>query len=542
MQVHGLDAWRALEDDARRLISTRTELFFSREPGRLSDLALETAGVRVDLSKNKVDQGVLANLAALAEQRRLGSAIEALFTGEPVNGTERRPALHTLLRTPATARTAPALSERLAEVLAVKERVTGLGEKLRHGKVCGHTGAVIRDVVNIGIGGSHLGPQVVCEALRCEATGGIGVHFVSNVDDGDIESVLARLEPATTLFVVASKSFTTAETLLNANTARQWIQHGLDDPRATRAHFAAVTSQPERAREFGVDGELIYPMWDWVGGRYSLWSAIGITIVAAVGGDGFEQLLSGAHAMDEHFRSAPLLRNIPAMLGLVGIWNNNFQAHDNLAVIPYDERLQRLPEYLQQLEMESNGKRVTHDGADVVCDTSPVLWGGVGTNVQHAFFQQLHQGTRKTAIDFIVAMTNPYANRTHQDMLVANCFAQAEGLMRGRDGAEPENAEPTEEARRLAPHRACPGDRPSTMITVDTLNPATMGALLAMYEHKTYTQAVIWGINPFDQWGVELGKRLADSILRGFAGKADGPHDPSTAALIARYMRSRSGE
>tara|TARA_R110002096_G_scaffold270343_3_gene464247 strand:+ start:2351 stop:3955 length:1605 start_codon:yes stop_codon:yes gene_type:complete len=533
MRLNELPAWKALHDDAARLRERRTDSLFAEDPGRLSWLALDAAGLHVDLSKNPLDRAALDKLLALATERRLAAGIAALFAGEHVNVTEDRPALHTLLRTPAGAPVDAALADRHADVLRVRQQIATLAGSIISGELRGFSGKPVRDVVNIGIGGSHLGPQVVCEALRARCNTNIGVHFVSNVDGGDIETVLARLDPATTLFIVASKSFTTAETLLNARTARTWLSQSAPDAKSIAPQFVAVTSQPARATEFGVAETNIFPMWDWVGGRYSLWSAIGLSIAIATGVDGFDGLLAGAHAMDEHFRTTSAATNIPVMLGLTAIWNNNFIGCDSLAIVPYDDRLQRLTEYLQQLEMESNGKRVSSDGTDVSVDTSPVLWGGVGTNVQHAFFQQLHQGTRRTAIDFLVALTNPVANRDHQDMLVANCFAQAEGLMSGRAGAAADGSDP------LAAHRACPGNRPNTMIVCEALTPESLGALLAMYEHKTYTQAVIWGINPFDQWGVELGKGLADSILAEFRRGSAASHDPSTADLITRYLRTR---
>ncbi len=534
MRLTEIPAWQALHRDAERLRECRTGSLFVSDPARLSYLTLDAAGLHVDLSKNPLDRAVVDKLLALGAERGLEAGIAALFAGKHVNVTEDRPALHMLLRTPAGAKVDAALSDRHAEVIRVKQQLARLASRIITGELRGFSGEAVRDVVNIGIGGSHLGPQVVCEALRADRTTGIGVHFVSNVDGGDIETVLARLNPATTLFIIASKSFTTAETLLNARTARKWLSANATDPESISAQFVAVTSQPARAVEFGVAESNIFPMWDWVGGRYSLWSAIGLSIAIAVGVDGFERLLTGAHAMDEHFRTASAANNIPVMLGLTAVWNNNFIGCDSLAIVPYDDRLQRLTEYLQQLEMESNGKRVSSDGVELGVASSPVLWGGVGTNVQHAFFQQLHQGTRQTAIEFLVAMTNPIAKREHQDMLVANCFAQAEGLMSGRAGAARGNPDV------LAAHRACPGNRPNTMIVFDALTPESLGALLAMYEHKTYTQAVIWGINPFDQWGVELGKGLADTILAEFHQSSLATHDPSTADLIARYLRARA--
>jgi len=540
MQVDNLPSWRALQQHAARLGTVTTEALFGLEPDRLDYLAFEAAGIYVDLSKNRVDREAVRDLLALAADRDLAQAIGAMFDGESVNVTEDRPALHTLLRASLDSGEEPLRTGRLREIGAVKEKIRSLSRCIRAGQLLGFGGAVIRNVVNIGIGGSHLGPQLVCEALRYEQTSAVNVHFVSNVDGGDIDRVLAILDPETTLFIISSKSFTTTETLLNATTARNWIQTHFKNPAANLQHFAAVTARPDRAIEFGIDEDKLFPMWDWVGGRYSLWSAIGLSIAIAVGSDEFEQLLAGAHAMDEHFRTAAPASNVPVMLALIGIWNSNFLKHDTLAIVPYDDRLTHLPEYLQQLEMESNGKRVTLGGLPVNYDTAPIIWGGVGTNVQHAFFQLLHQGTRNSAIDFIVSMTNSRSDRAHQDMLIANCIAQAEGLMLGRNGSAPAGAAGNTGTLGLGPHRACPGNRPSTMIVLDELGPRTFGALLALYEHKTYVQAVLWNINPFDQWGVEIGKQLADSILQEFRENQSARHDPSTNALIARYRKLRT--
>ncbi|MGR9092192.1 MAG: glucose-6-phosphate isomerase, partial [Gammaproteobacteria bacterium] len=362
MRLTELPVWQALRQDAARVRECRTDSLFAQDPERLSRLSFDAARLHVDLSKNPLDQAALDNLLVLATERHLDAAIVALFTGKHVNVSEDRPALHMLLRTPAGASVDPALAERHAEVIRVKQQLAGLAARVIDGELRGFSGEPVRDVVNLGIGGSHLGPQVVCEALRANRNTNIGVHFVSNVDGGDIESVLGGLNPATTLFIVASKSFTTAETLLNARTARTWLRQHATDPDAIAAQFVAVTSQPARALEFGVAEDNVFPMWDWVGGRYSLWSAIGLSIALSIGVDGFERLLAGAHAMDEHFRTTAPANNVPVMLGLMAIWNNNFIGCDSLAIVPYDDRLYRLTEYLQQLEMESNGKRVTSDG------------------------------------------------------------------------------------------------------------------------------------------------------------------------------------
>lgn len=539
MRVSDSASWQALEREAIRLHDERTEDLFESDPQRLDYLTLEAAGLYLDLSKHLLDRPAVDALLHLARERNLAHAITGLFGGNVVNVTENRPALHTLLRaTPAT-QTDPTEARRFAQITEARHKMDAFCERVTAGKLLGHGGETIRDVVNIGIGGSHLGPQLVCDALRYEGVPGVRVHFVSNVDGGDLERVLAPLDPESTYFLIASKSFTTVETLLNARSASAWIQKRFDTPGATFSHFAAITSMPERARAFGIDNDNIFPMWDWVGGRYSLWSAIGLPIAVAIGADGFKRLLAGAQAMDEHFRTTPFKRNLPVMQALVGIWNSNFLDCETLAIIPYDDRLRRLPEYLQQLEMESNGKRVTLANELARHATAPVLWGGVGTNVQHAFFQLLHQGNRRTAMDFICVLSHPRAAREHHDMLVANCIAQAEGLMRGRRHAGLTTSESPGADVDLPLHRESPGNRPNTMLAMEALTPETLGALLALYEHKTYVQGVIWDINSFDQWGVELGKELADTILGEIQGSHSAVHDPSTRALLERYRKLR---
>lgn len=539
MRVNELRVWRALERDSVRLRESRIEELLDEDPHRLATLAIEASCIYVDLSKNLIDGPALNNLLNLASERSLPRAIEALFNGEIVNATENRPALHTLLRAELTDSTDPAQTSRMEQIAAVRRQLGDFTERLSTGAIAGHDGAAIRDVVNIGIGGSHLGPCLVCDALRYDRQNLINVHFVSNVDGGALGRVLESLDPASTYFIIASKSFTTAETLLNAQSAKLWIQKRFGDDDATLSHFSAVTARPDRAEEFGIDPENIFPMWDWVGGRYSLWSAIGLPICIAIGVDGFDRLLAGARSMDQHFRTAELSQNLPVMLGLIGIWNNNFLDCDTRAVVPYDDRLEQLPAYLQQLEMESNGKRVTLTNDTTSYATAPVVWGGVGTNAQHAFFQQLHQGTQSTPVDFIIALTHQRATNDHHDMLVANCFAQAQGLMQGRNRDVVGDIENPDSGLDLATHRESPGNRPSTMIALDALTPESLGALLALYEHKTYVEGTIWGINPFDQWGVELGKTLASAILTDFIGVTDTAHDQSTQALITRFSRLR---
>jgi len=542
MSVSQLQSWQALKATAAKLHDTRIERMFELEPNRLDYLCLESAGIFVDMSKTLLDRSALDGLLWLAKERHVSREIAAMFNGDVVNRTENRAALHTLLRAPRSPSNDHDSAERFNQVIATRRQMEIFSDRMANSEIVGFSGSPIRDVVNIGIGGSHLGPQLVCEALRHDRHTGPNVHFVSNADGGNLDNVLAPLDPETTYFVVASKSFNTAETLLNAKSAKSWIAKRFSDAQATRSHFAAVTSKPERAVAFGVEHDNIFPMWDWVGGRYSLWSAIGLPISIAIGSAGFRRLLAGAHAMDQHFRTAELTNNIPVLLALVGIWNNNFLGCNTHAVIPYDDRLQRLPEYLQQLEMESNGKQTTLKNNIADYSTVPVLWGGVGTNAQHAFFQQMHQGTRNTSTDFILALTHQRSSAEHHDMLVANCLAQAASLMCGRSRSVLDDIENPTADIDLPSHRETPGNRPSTMIVVDSLTPESLGSLLALFEHKTYVQGVIWDINPFDQWGVELGKHLADSIIGELHGENAGSHDPSTKALIARYSKMRDAK
>ncbi len=528
---HGLDSHvRLLRARATTLREQRIENLFAADPERMQHLVAEAAGLRLDLSKNLIDPDTLAALLELAGLAAVAAAAAAMCAGAEVNPTEGRAALHTALRR-AGASDSPV--PHAATIAAVRERMSALVADVRSGRRSGHTGAAFTDVVNIGIGGSHLGPQLACDALRYATTDGPRAHFLANVDGGEFDRIVGSLNPDTTLFIVASKSFSTVETRLNALSARAWLAARHPAPAAIADHFLAVSANPARAIEFGIAEDNVYPMWDWVGGRYSMWSAIGLPVALSRGMDVFDQLLAGAAAMDEHFLDAPPARNLPLLLALTGIWNSTFLGAESYAVIPYDDRLRYLPDYLQQLEMESNGKRVTLAGEPLDHHSAPVTWGGLGTNAQHAFFQLLHQGTRFIPVDFVVAMRHPAARPQHHDMLVANCIAQAEALMTGR---------PADAADALGAHRATPGNRPSTLLSVDDLTPSTLGALIALYEHKTYVHSVIWDINAFDQWGVELGKQLASTVLEELAGeRGPQPHDPSTTALIDRYRSLRRG-
>ena len=529
----------ALFPHAERLLALDTLRLFQDDPDRLPDFSVDAAGLHLDYAKQRLDRPARDALLALAAARGLTTRIEGLFRGALVNPTENRPALHTALRNPDDAGACvdgapvgPLIAQTLTRMAAVVDAIAS-------GQWRGASGEAITDVVNLGIGGSHLGPQLVCDALRDLHTGRPRVHFVSNVDGGDIDRCLRELKPATTLFIVASKSFTTPETALNARTAEAWIRAALPVANAIERHFFAISANPARAVAFGIAPDNVLPMWDWVGGRYSLWSAIGLPIALAVGSASFRELLAGARAMDEHFRHSPLAQNMPVMLALLGLWNSDALGAETQALVPYDERLSLFPAWLQQLEMESNGKRVTLDDTAVSGHTAPVVWGGVGTNVQHAFFQLLHQGTRRIPVDFILPLTHPRSPQAHHDMLVANCLAQAEALMVGRSRAAllAENPDP-----RLALHREQPGNQPSSLLTMRALTPHTLGALLALYEHKTFVQGVLWHINSFDQWGVELGKQLAATLLAEMAAGAVSPaHDASTRDLLQRYLAARGG-
>ncbi len=519
----------------------RIDQLFEQDGARATDFTREAAGLTLDFSKNRLDRHTLKLLLELAEAHGLRGRIAEMYAGHPINKTEGRAVLHVALRARRDHDLQVAGVKIGVEVETVKTRMREIVEALHHGAWVGATGLPLTDVVNIGIGGSHLGPFLACEALQDEHPTPVKVHFVSNVDGGDIGRCLAGLTPARTLFIIASKSFTTPETMLNAHTARQWLQATLPSEVDLGAHCVAISACPDRAIDFGVPATRVLPMWDWVGGRFSLWSAIGLPIALAIGMNHFEHLLAGAEAMDRHFHTAELTDNLPVLLAMIGIWNTNYLGAESFAVVPYEDRLAQLPAYLQQLEMESNGKRVTLNNEAVESHTAPILWGGVGTNVQHAFFQLLHQGTRLVPVDFILPLHNPFSPPGHHDMLVANCLAQAEALMTGRTAESLEVRGDTAADIDLPLHRATPGNQPSNLLMFDSLTPHTLGALLALYEHKTFVQGVVWDINSFDQWGVELGKALAQTLLDEMAsGQVGTHHDGSTRAALSRYLRRRS--
>lgn len=526
-----LPAWQALQTHARRLDGGAIGTLFAQDATRADRYALRHDGLYADFSKQLIDDAVHAALLELAEQTGLAGGIESLFAGEPLNFTEDRPALHMALRGGAAVPTADA-----AELAEGETRMRAFVRALRDGTLRGAHGDPIRDVVNLGIGGSDLGPRLVCEALAPHGDATPRVHFVANIDPAELDEVLARCAAGSTLFILSSKSFTTLETLANARAARDWLHAGLGPHADVGAHFAAVSNRVHEAGEFGIAPERVFPVPEWVGGRFSLWSAIGLPVRIALGEDGFDALLAGARSIDEHFRHAPAADNLPVMLALAGIWNTNFLGIGDHAVLPYAHGLRSFPAWLQQLEMESNGKRCLWNGGTAEAHTAPVVFGHAGTVSQHAVHQLFYQGTRRVAIDFIVPVSTQDARAR---AMYQNALAQAEALMTGLDLA---TAHATLRARgldeagaaRLAPHLVCPGNQPSTTLLLPGLTPRTLGQLLALYEHKTFVQGWIWGINSFDQYGVELGKALARQ-LAGSPGEAD--RHPSTAALLAAIAR-----
>lgn len=534
------DAWQALRAH-RDAFDTPLNALFERDPGRAERLALEAAGFYFDFSKQRVDDRALSLLLDLARERDLKQWIERLFDGEPVNATEGRPALHMALRAQPGDGVGRADGDVIAQVQATLQRMERFVGQVRNGSWTGVGGKPIADVVNIGIGGSDLGPRLACEALSPLADGP-RVHFLSTVDGAHVHGVLSRLDPATTLFVVTSKSFSTAETLANAKVARQWIEQAAG-AEGVRRHMVAVSANKTAVREFGLDDEQAFEFWDWVGGRYSLWSAVGLPVAISIGMPNFRRLLAGARAMDQHFLAAPLERNMPALLGLIGIWNRHFQGFGSQIVVPYSRLFERLPAYLQQLEMESNGKGVTRDGRFVDYPTVPAIWGGAGTDTQHAFFQRLHQGPDALPVDIILPLAAEPGYEALQHTLVANALAQGEALMRGKSAAEVraelEAQGLSDDALEMAiPHRQFPGNRPTSTLLMPDTGPEALGALIALYEHKVFVQSVIWDINAFDQWGVELGKTLAKALLFAMDSKSVSDHDASTQRLLKRFLKS----
>ncbi|GBE10940.1 glucose-6-phosphate isomerase [bacterium BMS3Bbin12] len=539
-------SWNALKSHHREIRGRHMRDLFREDPKRFERFSLHFDDFLLDYSKNRITERTMHLLFELARERDLPRWIERMFSGEKINVTEDRAVLHVALRNRSNRPILVDGEDVMPKVNAVLEHMRRFTEDVREGRWAGCTGEPITDVVNIGIGGSDLGPKMVTEALRPYGGPRLAAHFVSNVDGTHIAETLKPLRAQTTLFVVSSKTFTTQETLTNAHTARAWFLEQTGDEAGIARHFVAVSTNREAVREFGIDPENMFEFWDWVGGRYSLWSAIGLSIALYIGMDRFEELLDGGHRMDEHFRSTPLERNLPVILGVLGVWYGDFFGAQTHAILPYDQYMHRFPAYFQQGDMESNGKRVTRKGRAVRYQTGPILWGEPGTNGQHAFYQLIHQGTEMIPADFIAPMETHNPLGEHHRILLSNFFAQTEALMRGKTEeevrAELEGQGLTGRAlKRLLPHKVFPGNRPTNSILLRKITPRGLGTLIALYEHKIFVQGVIWGINSFDQWGVELGKQLAKAILPELAPDAPaGAHDASTRGLI-QYYREHQG-
>jgi glucose-6-phosphate isomerase len=531
-------AWQALQENADALRETPLRDLFAADPERGEILSLEAEGIYLDYSKNRITGETLRLLFELAEERGVAERRDAMFAGEKINVTESRAVLHVALRAPKGERIEVDGEDVVPKVHEVLDRMSDFSERIRSGAWKGHTGKRIRNVVNIGIGGSDLGPVMAYEALRYYSQRDLTFRFVSNVDGTDIAEVTRDLDPEETLFIVSSKTFTTLETLTNARTARGWVLAKLGDESAVAKHFVAVSTNAEEVSKFGIDTANMFEFWDWVGGRYSMDSAIGLSTMIAIGPENFRKMLAGFHAMDVHFRTAPFERNLPVLMGLLIVWYADFFDAQTVAILPYDQYLKRFPAYLQQLTMESNGKSVTLDGTRVDYETSPIFWGEPGTNGQHSFYQLLHQGTHLVPADFIGVnrSLNPIGN--HHDLLMANVFAQTEALAFGKTPEEV-RAEGTPEW--LVPHRVFEGNRPSNTILADQLDPETLGKLVALYEHSVFVQGAVWNVNSFDQWGVELGKMLAKRIADELEAvpEPELTHDSSTNALIRLYRSRR---
>jgi glucose-6-phosphate isomerase len=541
-ELTSLPAWQQLKEHFTTISTQQMRDLFTADPQRFERFSLSFQDLLFDFSKHRIDSTTLKLLLELAEQSNLNDKIEKMFCGDKINVTEQRAVLHTALRNRSNSPVYVDGENVMPKINAVLAQMRDFSERVRDGRCRGASGKEICAVVNIGIGGSDLGPLMVTEALKPYCHERLNVHFVSNVDGTHMAETLKGLNPETTLFLIASKTFTTQETMANANSARAWLLDTLEDEKAIANHFAAISTNREKVVAFGIDPANMFEFWDWVGGRYSLWSAIGLSIALAVGMDRFEELLSGAHNIDRHFRETTFERNIPVIMGLLGIWYNNFFGAQSHAILPYDQSLHRFPAYFQQGDMESNGKGVTMNGEPIDYATGPIIWGEPGTNGQHAFYQLIHQGDKLIPCDFLAPIHshNPLGN--HHNMLLSNFFAQPEALMKGKTAQEAQAEMATEGLKseridQLLPHKVFPGNRPSSSLMFDRLTPKTLGALIAIYEHKIFTQGAIWNINSFDQWGVELGKQLAQKILPELTGGAAvSGHDSSTNALINHYL------
>lgn len=537
-------AWQALSSHYTVIKSQQMRQMFQDDPTRFEKLSLKLNGLLFDYSKNRINDETIKLLLALAEQAGLPSHVEQMFSGDKINSTEQRAALHTALRNRSEQPVLVNGTDVMPDIRRVLKLMRKFSDAVRGGQHIGHTGKVIRDVVNIGIGGSDLGPLMVCEALKPFGKADLKVHFVSNIDSAHLLETLKKLNAETTLFIVSSKTFTTQETLTNARSARAWLVEKLGDEASVEKHFAAISTNLEATSKFGINPDNVFEFWDWVGGRYSLWSAIGLPIALYVGMDKFEELLGGAHEMDKHFRTAPLEKNMPVLMGLLGIWYGNYFGVGSNAVFPYSQYLHRFPAYLQQLDMESNGKGVDREGNAVDYDTGMTVWGEPGTNGQHAFYQLIHQGTRLIPADFLAPLHSQNSLGDHHAILLANCFAQTEALMVGKTSSEA-RAELVAQGLQgaaleaLLPHKVFAGNKPTNTLLFEQLDARTLGMLIALYEHKVFVQSVVWNINPFDQWGVELGKQLAGKILPELLNNtpAASPHDASTSGLIRHYQQ-----
>ena len=545
MTLTDLKAWKDLEKNYAAIRGETMRDMFAADPNRFEEFSISLDSLLLDYSKNRINGETMKLLIDLAKEAGLEKARDAMFSGEKINTTENRAVLHTALRNRSDRPVYVDGKDVMPQIKAVLEKMKTFSTAVRDGQWKGATGKAMTDVVNIGIGGSDLGPVMVVEALKHYQKKGLNTHFVSNVDGTHIVETLKDLNPETTLFIVASKTFTTQETLTNAKTARDWLAAALGED-AVAKHFVALSTNTEEVKKFGIDPANMFEFWDWVGGRYSLWSAIGLSIAIAVGYDNFVELLTGGFEMDEHFRNAPLEKNIPVILGVLGVWYHNFFGAEAYAVLPYDQYLHRLPAYLQQADMESNGKGVSKDGKPVSYTTGPILFGEPGTNGQHSFYQLIHQGTHLIPCDFIIPAISLNETGNHHPILISNVLAQAEALMRGKTAQEVRaefeaKGEPEEKIEKLLNHKIFSGNRPSNMIVVPQITPRTLGKLIAMYEHKIFVQGVIWNVNSYDQWGVELGKQLAGKILPEILeAKPVSTHDSSTNGLIAKIGELRS--
>ena len=543
--VNTSSEWQALEAHFESTRDQHMRDLFADDSQRFERFSLQLNDILFDFSKNRIDPPGFDLLIDLAKAAGVEQWRERLFSGEAINHTENRAVMHAALRNYSGKPMYADGEDVSTEVREELERVKALAERIRSRQWVGSAGQAITDVVNIGIGGSHLGPQMATEALYPYTLHDLKVHYVNNIDENQIQRVLAGLQQETTLFIIASKTFTTQETMVNANTARNWLLQSVDADQLG-LHMVAVTSNVAEATKMGISAENIFKMWDWVGGRYSMWSAIGLPIVIAIGGDNFEQMLQGAYAADEHFRNAPLAENIPVVMAMLGVWYNNFYNADSMAILPYDQNLHRFPAYLQQADMESNGKSVDREGNKVTTQTGPVIFGEIGNAGQHAFYQLLHQGTKLVPADMFASINNFKNDHNHHPALMSNVLAQAEALMKGRNESEVRaelqaEGKNEEQIKKLLPYKLFDGNRPTNTFMYDRLDPKTLGTMIAFYEHKIFVQGVIWNLNSYDQWGVELGKKLATSILRELdADQQVDSHDASTNGLINYYLKLRN--